>query len=103
MVPFTRLKRYCQCVAPRRPSVPDSLIPQVCYCVNAASKVIPGAACLARALVCQRMLGSAGLTTELKIGVSKKGETILDAHAWLEYEGKVIMGDSSELAIYSRL
>lgn len=101
IVAFTRLKRFCERVEPRYPFAPDSLIPQVSYSVNAASKLIPGAACLARALVCQHMLGSAGVATELKIGVSKK--TALDAHAWLEYEGTVIMGNSSELATYSRL
>lgn len=102
LLPFSIVKRSCERLREHAASDPVS-ISQVAYAVNAATNFIPGSACLSRALVCQRMLGNIGVRTQLKIGVMKKAKGMLDAHAWLEYEGMVIMGGSSELSMYSRL
>jgi hypothetical protein len=57
--------------------------------------------CLPRALMAQIMLKRLGHEPELKIGVAREGRT-LDAHAWVECEGRVIVGDA-ELERYSVL
>ncbi len=49
--------------------------------------------CLPRALVGHRLLGRKGFDVQLKIGVLKNRSDQLAAHAWLEYQGRVILGD----------
>ena len=49
--------------------------------------------CLPQALVGQRLLSGKGFDVRLKIGVLKNRGDRLAAHAWLEYQGKVILGD----------
>jgi hypothetical protein len=48
------------------------------------------------------MLGHAGVTSSLHIGVSKGDKGEFGAHAWLECEGKVVAG-RGELERYSPL
>jgi hypothetical protein len=45
--------------------------------------------CLRRALTLQKMLAKRGIAADLKIGVRKENGQ-LSAHAWLEYQGKVL-------------
>ena len=49
--------------------------------------------CLPQALVGQRLLNRKGFDVQLKIGVLKNLDDRLSAHAWLEYRGRVILGD----------
>jgi hypothetical protein len=59
---------------------------RIVWLVEVASRFIPGARCLPRAMAGQLLLARAGYLTDMRIGVRKDGNT-LDAHAWLEYEG----------------
>ncbi len=45
--------------------------------------------CLRRALTLQKMLAQRGIASELKIGVRKDADQ-LSAHAWLEYQRKML-------------
>lgn len=58
-----------------------------------AARYVPRATCLTQALALQAMLGRAGTPSELRIGVARGKETEVDAHAWLECEGRVVIGD----------
>jgi hypothetical protein len=49
--------------------------------------------CLPQALVGHRLLGRKGFDVQLKIGVLKNRGDRLAAHAWLEYQGRVVLGD----------
>lgn len=49
--------------------------------------------CLPQALVGHRLLGRKGFDVQLKIGVVKNPGDRLVAHAWLEYQGQVILGN----------
>ena len=57
--------------------------------------------CLPQALVGQRLLGRRGFDVQLKIGVLKHPGDRLAAHAWLEYEGQVILGDLRNLGQFT--
>jgi hypothetical protein len=57
--------------------------------------------CLPRALVGHRLLGRKGFNVQLKIGVLKHPSDRLAAHAWLEYEGQVILGDLRNLGQFT--
>jgi len=57
--------------------------------------------CLPQALVGHRLLGRKGFNVQLKIGVLKHPGDQLAAHAWLEYEGQVILGDLRNLGQFT--
>jgi len=58
--------------------------------------------CLTQALVAQRFLRQRGYDTTLRIGVAKDGRELL-AHAWLEREGRVIIGGGASPVRYKPL
>jgi hypothetical protein len=66
------------------------------YCVELASRFHPlHPTCLKKALVLYALLTRRGFDVQLLIGAAKartNTEAKLDAHAWLEYEGRVILG-----------
>jgi hypothetical protein len=73
-------------------------ISKIIWAINAASRYMPGGVkCLARALSAQILMSYHGYTPELRIGVAKK-EGELEAHAWLEYQGKVAIGYLPDLS-----
>lgn len=53
--------------------------------------------CLAKALVTKFLLSKSGYICSLKIGVFKTDQGTLEAHAWVEYENKIIMGNLFDL------
>jgi hypothetical protein len=62
--------------------------------VCAAGRFVPGASnCLVRALATQTLLGRFGHRSDLRIGVRKAGDGGIAAHAWLECDGAVVVGD----------
>ncbi len=58
--------------------------------------------CLTQALVARRMLRQEGIDAILRIGVTKDGHELL-AHAWLEREGRVVIGGWMSPARYKPL
>jgi hypothetical protein len=63
------------------------------WAVAVMSRYVPKATCLTRALTAQILLAGQNYNSNLKIGVSKnKGE--FEAHAWLESDDKIVLGES---------
>ena len=76
-------------------------IERVVWGVSVASRYVPFATCLTQAMAAYLLLARCGHTT-LRIGVaSEKGQ--FKAHAWLESEGKIIIGGSNDLSQYTLL
>ncbi len=70
----------------------------IVWAVAIAGRYAPGRAkCLARALTTQLLLNRYGYRHELHIGVAKDDSQMLEAHAWIEYQGQVIVGGLSNL------
>jgi hypothetical protein len=68
-------------------------LPQITWAIHIMSRFTPQATCLVRALAGQILLSQYGYDSNIKIGVSRdKGE--FEAHAWLENDGKVVLGES---------
>lgn len=63
--------------------------------VSRASRLVPGATCLVRALAAQWMIRGAGYEPELHFGVSN-GEQGFKAHAWLSCEAEVLIGGETK-------
>ena len=57
-----------------------------------ARRVLPARPCLTQALVARRLLRRQGVETDLKFGAAREAEGAFLAHAWLEYEGTVVIG-----------
>jgi len=82
------------CGPPPKWSVSRPTIERVSWAVRAASRFVPGASnCLVRALATQALLGKYGYRSELRIGVRKAADAGLAAHAWLESDGAVVIGE----------
>ncbi len=67
-------------------------IEQLVWAVKVASQYVPKATCLTQALATQIVLGRHGYSTQLCIGAARTQERRLEAHAWVENQGKVVVG-----------
>jgi hypothetical protein len=71
---------------------------RVLRCAAVASKLAPmPATCLARALVVEALLRRHGYAVQMRIGVRRPESQSFAAHAWLEYEGKIVVGGPESL------
>jgi hypothetical protein len=80
--------------APVSPGTGRSSVPRTAWAVQAAAHTL-GAACLTQALALQWLLARRGEATRLWLGVRRPGRGTLAAHAWLEHEGRTLIGASS--------
>ena len=106
LLPFPTLRRAIARLTPPngrllRPS--PIYIDTVVWAVSTASRYAPSATCLIQALVAKILLARHGHLTELHIGIDKQEDGEFQAHAWLECEGKIVIGDSGDLARYTLL
>jgi hypothetical protein len=76
---------------------------RVASCVRRASRYVPAATCLTQALATQILLGQRSQVSKLYIGVSKGQDGELKAHAWVESNGRIIIGQRKDLQHYTVL
>lgn len=77
---------------------------QIIWAINASSRYMPGnVKCLARALAGQILLSRNGYAPQLRIGVAKGDRGQLEAHAWVEANGKVVIGNLQDLPRFTTL
>lgn len=67
----------------------------IAWGITTAARYVPRATCLAQALAAQWVFAWFGHPTQLRIGVAKGNGKPLLAHAWLESEGRVVVGRES--------
>jgi hypothetical protein len=85
-----------------RESVPTDAIRSLVWAIESVGRHAPTAInCLPRALALQRMLRKRGASGTVRFGVKRQGNEIR-AHAWLELEGKVLVGNLPDLDEYER-
>ena len=106
LMPFLQLQRLLdRCVT--RPAVrkrqgnDPTAVAAVNRAVTAISSRFPPATCLVQALAAATMLRRRGLACELRIGVRTRGiaaGAAIEAHAWVECEGRVAVGDVAHLS-----
>lgn len=63
------------------------------WAVGASRRVVPKATCLPQALACESLLTRFGYDSQLRIGVTKTTDVALEAHAWVECQGRIVIGD----------
>ena len=85
---------------PRSPASVDA----VCWAVRAASRVVPGRdTCLVRAVAAGAVLARHGHAASIRIGVERHGRAGLDAHAWVEHDGRAVLDGPGADAFEGRL
>lgn len=72
---------------------PERLGPAVGRAVRRAAVVLPGSKCLPQALAGAVLLRRRGREPELRLGAATGADGRLSAHAWLELEGRVVLGE----------
>jgi hypothetical protein len=69
-----------------------NVIENVTAAVQMCSRCVPYASCLTQALATRTLLGLRGQYSQLKIGVGRDEDGKFMAHAWVEIDGKIIIG-----------
>jgi hypothetical protein len=65
---------------------------RVVWAVGVAGRLVPRATCLVRALAAQGLLARHGHASQLRLGVTRGTGPAFEAHAWLEHDGRVLIG-----------
>jgi hypothetical protein len=97
LVPLRRLRHVLTYF--ERPVLAAERTPvrHVIWAVQAAGRHLPDSTCLVRALAAQVMLARRGYEPHVQIGFTK-GERVR-GHAWLECDGRAVLGGSTEPCI----
>ena len=75
---------------------------RIAWAITAVGSRLWGTTCLVEALAADVMLRRHGHASTLKLGV-RRGAATVDAHAWVECGGSVVVGAGSPLEEYSVL
>jgi len=95
VVPFARLRRAVDRAAGRRRASPSRpSVDEIVWAVRVGSRYVPAATCLTQALAARVMLGREGYDSTLRIGVARAERGALQAHAWVECDGRVVIGQT---------
>ncbi|MEM6255667.1 MAG: lasso peptide biosynthesis B2 protein [Cyanobacteria bacterium P01_D01_bin.156] len=77
---------------------------KIIWSVEASSRYTPKQAkCLAKALTAQVLFNRWGYSNQLYIGIAKNGQGQLAAHAWIEHQNKVLIGNLPGLSDFTPL
>jgi hypothetical protein len=76
---------------------------RVSYAVKTMSRYIPGASCLTQALAAHMLLARIGQPAALRIGVARSQEGQFQAHAWVEIQGRIVVGKLPDMRRYAVL
>ncbi len=109
LLPFPTVRRLLSRVA-REPAGPSPAIPpsteQIVWAVTVAGRYVPKVGtgvCLTEALAAQTMLARRKLPALLRIVLIKGEESRLQAHAWVESGGEVVIGGGPDLDRFTPL
>jgi hypothetical protein len=106
VLPFRTLRHLLSKITPT-PSVSvkegTTSIDKIVWTIEVASRYVPRTTCLVQALAAQVLLAQQGYPANLRIGVAQSETGGLEAHAWVESQEKVVIGDLVDLSGYKSL
>lgn len=73
------------------------------WAVRATSSYIPGSYCLCQAISGHVLMAIKGLHSDMKIGVRIEQSSMMNAHAWLCYQGQIVVGNLPDIDKYKCL
>ena len=102
VLPFQRARRIATSV--RRSNGRSGTREQIRWAISVGRRFVPGANCLPQALAAEALLVRNGYPVTLRVGVVKVGRDRLEAHAWVESDGRLVVGDVTQgLSTYTPL
>jgi hypothetical protein len=76
----------------REAPVRESTVDDIVWAVEATSRHLPRATCLTQAIAAQLLLRRRGFASRICIGVGEGAQGRFTAHAWLERDGRILLG-----------
>jgi hypothetical protein len=101
LVPFQALRAGLSKLSKPRLS-PDHTLERLAWAIRTAGICVPCSTCLIEALALQVLLRRRSIDCNLRLGVAHHETSGIVAHAWLESEGRVVIGNR-QLDLYSPL
>lgn len=104
-LPFATFRKFYHWLtsSPVSGEMPEKEIQEIVWAVNTAANVLPvQLLCLPRALATKFLMRKASSVT-LEIGIEINPGKAFEAHAWVEKNGRIIIGDWSDSISYQRL
>ncbi len=80
----------------------ESVVVDVTRSVRRCSRFVPGATCLVQALATRAVLRHYGQDSSIRLGVAKSARSIA-AHAWVEIDGRIVLGMQPNSSRYTVL
>jgi hypothetical protein len=108
LLPFLTLQRTLASLSHRfaRPATLSSVpTARTAWAITAAARHLPlRTTCLVESLAARAMLQRRGIDCALRLGVRRAADlSPFTAHAWLEHQGAVVLGQVDDLSEYARL
>ena len=106
LLPFRTVIKRIESVQPGKGLAgdPSELVcERVGWAVKVARRYMPFAKCLPQAVVAKILLARQACPAQLRIGVYKTENGALEAHAWVESEGRIVIGELSDISRFSPL
>jgi hypothetical protein len=106
LLPFPQVRRALDWYGGRDAAAPRLSSSKIAWAVRAGARRLPSMSCLVQSLTAHALLRKHAHHPKLRIGVRETGPPAarsLEAHAWVECEGRVVVGEIAELADYAML
>ena len=103
VVPFRFVWPYLSQTVSEREATDPCLLRSIIWAIDTAAKWVPGSKCLVKAMAARIIMGHYGYACSVRLGVNKNQNGKFQAHAWVERNGDIIVGNLSDLAAYSTL
>ena len=72
---------------------------EIAWAVDAASRRFPDASCVTQAVAALMLLRRHGYEAQFCVGVARNENGALNAHAWLERNGRVLIGQTRQVFV----
>lgn len=92
ILPFRVVHRAVDGAQRRRRAAPDVPRERIASAVAGVARRVPGATCLTEVVAAALLSARHGHQATVRLGVAKSGSRVV-AHAWLENEGRVVLGE----------
>ena len=105
MLPYRKVRSLADRLAgmgSRRLSVRRASVDRIAWAVTRSARSVPGATCLTQALAARVLLERRGHPARVRVGITRTESADLLAHAWVESEGRVVLG-GADLGPYAPL
>jgi hypothetical protein len=87
-----RLSARRDALARRRPASRRGDLARIARHVRLGSRLVPRCTCLVQALVAEQLLAESGHASVVRFGMADAADQRSSAHAWVECEGRVLVG-----------